>query len=82
MILVSAYFDENTNKELLRHIEGVAKASGNTFMLDNNVPPHLTLLSIETKDADAVVGVRYGSSQVMQGAAEVVAYGTAVKLIG
>ena len=32
--------------------------------------------------ADAVVGVRYGSSQVMQGAAEVVAYGTAVKLIG
>ena len=29
--------------------------------------------------ADAVVNVRYGSS-VMQGAAEVVAYGTAVKL--
>ena len=29
--------------------------------------------------ADAVVGVRYGSSAVMQGAAEVVAYGTAVK---
>ena len=30
--------------------------------------------------ADAVVNVRYGSSSVMQGAAEVVAYGTAVKL--
>ena len=29
--------------------------------------------------ADAVVGVRYGSSAVMQGAAEVVAYGPAVK---
>lgn len=29
--------------------------------------------------ADTVVGVRYGSSAVMQGAAEVVAYGTAVK---
>jgi uncharacterized protein YbjQ (UPF0145 family) len=29
--------------------------------------------------ADAVVGVRYGSSAVMQNAAEVVAYGTAVK---
>lgn len=29
--------------------------------------------------ADAIVGVRYGSSAVMQGAAEVVAYGTAVK---
>lgn len=29
--------------------------------------------------ADAVVGVRYASSSVMQGAAEVVAYGTAVR---
>ena len=29
--------------------------------------------------ADAVVGVMYGSSAVMQGAAEIVAYGTAVK---
>lgn len=29
--------------------------------------------------ADAVVGVRYTSSSVMQGAAEVMAYGTAVK---
>lgn len=29
--------------------------------------------------ADAVINVRYGSSSVMQGAAEVIAYGTAVK---
>lgn len=29
--------------------------------------------------ADAVIGVKYGSSQVMAGAAEVIAYGTAVK---
>ena len=35
----------------------------------------------EALGADAIVGVRYGSPQVMQGAAEVVAYGTAVKLI-
>ncbi len=31
--------------------------------------------------ADAVIGVKYGSSQVMSGAAEVIAYGTAVKII-
>jgi uncharacterized protein YbjQ (UPF0145 family) len=31
--------------------------------------------------ADAIVGVRYGSSAVMQGAAEIMAYGTAVKFI-
>lgn len=35
----------------------------------------------ESIGADAIVGVRYGSSAVMQGAAEVVAYGTAVKFL-
>ncbi len=30
--------------------------------------------------ADAIVGVRFGTSSVMQGAAEVMAFGTAVKL--
>ena len=30
---------------------------------------------------DAVIGIMYGSSQVMAGAAEVIAYGTAVKII-
>ena len=33
----------------------------------------------EAMDADAVVCVRYGSASVMQNAAEVMAYGTAVK---
>ena len=33
----------------------------------------------EAMGADAVVNMRYGSSSVMQGAAEVIAYGTAVK---
>ena len=35
----------------------------------------------KTLNADAVIGIKYGSSQVMQGAAEVIAYGTAVKII-
>ena len=33
----------------------------------------------ERLGADAVINIRYGSSSVMQGAAEVIAYGTAVK---
>lgn len=33
----------------------------------------------EGLQADAVINIRYGSSSVMQGAAEVVVYGTAVK---
>ena len=35
----------------------------------------------EALEADAVIGVRYGSSSVMQSAAEVVAYGTAIRFI-
>ena len=34
----------------------------------------------ESLGADAIVNVRYGSSSVMQNAAEIIAYGTAVKL--
>ena len=30
--------------------------------------------------ADAIVGIKYGSSAIMQGAAEIIVYGTAVKL--
>lgn len=35
----------------------------------------------EQMGADAVVNIRYASSAVMQGAAEVIAYGTAVKYV-
>ena len=35
----------------------------------------------EVMGADAVVNVRYASANVMQGAAEVMAYGTAVRFV-
>lgn len=35
----------------------------------------------EAMGADAILNVRYASSSVMQGAAEVIAYGTAVKVL-
>ena len=35
----------------------------------------------ENLGADAVINIRYGSSAIMQGAAEIVAYGTAVKFV-
>lgn len=38
------------------------------------------LQDAETLGADAVVGVRFSTAQVMSGAAEILAYGTAVKL--
>ena len=35
----------------------------------------------EAMGADAIVGVRYTSASIMQGAAEITAYGTAVKIV-
>ena len=49
----------------------------------NNARALATKRMVEEADAmgaDAIVGVRYSSASVMQGAAEVMAYGTAVKL--
>ena len=34
----------------------------------------------EILGADAIIGIRYGSSAIMQGSAEIIAYGTAVKI--
>ncbi|MBQ0065880.1 MAG: YbjQ family protein [Firmicutes bacterium] len=34
----------------------------------------------ESLGADAIINIRYGSSSIMNGAAEIIAYGTAVKL--
>ena len=39
------------------------------------------VVEAERLGADAVVNIRYASAAVMQGAAEVIAYGTAVKFI-
>ena len=33
----------------------------------------------ESLGADAIIGIKFGSSMVMQGAAEILAYGTAIK---
>lgn len=52
--LISIYFDEATNRQIYKHMEAVAKASGNDYMLANKVPPHITLSSFETDDITPV----------------------------
>ena len=42
---------------------------------------HAAVDDAEAMGADAVVGVRYTSASIMQGAAEITAYGTAVKIV-
>ena len=55
MYLISAYFDKNTTEQLQKYIDRIAVVTGNSFMVDNNVPPHLTLAAIEARSVDALV---------------------------
>ena len=52
-------------------------------MMDNarSLATERMVREAEALGADAIVGVRYSSSSIMQSAAEVMAYGTAVRLL-
>lgn len=55
MYLISLYFDEKTEKHIYGFMKQVAKKTGNTYMLDGNVPPHITIAAFETKHLEDVV---------------------------
>lgn len=57
MYLISIYFDEKTNKKIQQYINQVAEKTRNTFMLDGNVPPHITISAFETKREEKVIEV-------------------------
>ena len=56
--------------------------SGYTEMLQNarSIATERMIEEAKKIDADAIVGVRFGSSSLMAGSAEIIVYGTAVKL--
>lgn len=55
MYLVSVYFDEKSHKRIQGFIDRVAERTGNTFMKEGNVPPHITVSAFETQDEEAVI---------------------------
>lgn len=50
MYLISVYFDDKSNKIIFNYINKIAQKTGNTFMTDNHVPPHLTIMSVEARE--------------------------------
>lgn len=54
MYLITAYFNEKANRTIQQLISTVAKRTGNTFMTDHQVPPHMTISSIEARSADVL----------------------------
>ncbi|MBQ5676193.1 MAG: 2'-5' RNA ligase family protein [Lachnospiraceae bacterium] len=55
MYLISIYFDEKANATISRYIHHVAKESGNLFMEENQVPPHITISAFEAQDEGGVI---------------------------
>lgn len=55
MYLISIYFDDETNNRIRRFIATVAEKTGNTYMLDAHVPPHITISAFEARDEEAVI---------------------------
>ena len=65
----------------LKNLVG-GEISGYTEMLteSRNIAYERMVKKAEEMGADAIIGMRFSTSSVMQGAAEMLAYGTAVKL--
>lgn len=55
MYLITAYFDNETNKRIQTLINHTAAATGNSFMTANHVPPHMTISSIEARNAEVLI---------------------------
>ena len=55
MYLISIYFDETTDTKIRGLMKQIAKNTGNTSMLDDNVPPHITISAFETNEEDEAV---------------------------
>lgn len=77
MYLISLYFDQKTEKQIQSYIYDVANMSGNSFMVDNNVPPHITISAFETLcEKDVVDALDIAISDVKQNKIEWVTVGS------
>ena len=47
MYLISIYFDKCTNDKVQSLVNQIASVTGNTFIVDNKIPPHITLLAFD-----------------------------------
>ena len=90
MLLVNVDYIPGKNLELLGMAKGTVVQSKNFGEITGYTEMLNEARQIATKrmvdeatalGADAIINIRYGSSSVMQGAAEVIAYGTAVRYL-
>ncbi len=76
MYLVSVYFDNTATKRIQTLVEQIAAASGNHYMTEKQVPPHLTLSSIEARSIDVLIpAVKQLENKLRQGTVQFVTVG-------
>lgn len=77
MYLISLYFDEKTNYKIEQLIKKTAEKSGNMFMIDGKVPPHITVSAFETKqEKDVIIKLEEYAQGTKKGNLQWVSVGT------
>lgn len=76
MYLISAYFDNQSNKVLNRYIKQIAKETGNQFMISHQVPPHMTISQIEARSEEVLIAHFYKlQDELCKGSIEIASVG-------
>lgn len=79
-------YSKNFGKDFMASIKGLVggEIESYTEMLNEAraIATKRMVDQAEALEADAIVNIRYGTSSLMQSTAEIVAYGTAVKILG
>ena len=55
MYLISLYFEEKTSQKIQKLINKAACKSGNDFMINGRVPPHITISAFETYEIHEII---------------------------
>jgi len=66
MYLISIYFDEKTDKQIQKLMVQIAEKTGNTFIQNHHVPPHITVAAIETRDENVAIAALEECVQKLQ----------------
>lgn len=55
MYLISCYFEEKAKKRIQSWINEISDCTGNTFMTEHLVPPHITISAFEAREDEQAV---------------------------
>ena len=75
MYQVTLFFDQKTETILQNYINTVAEASGNWFMVENKVPPHMTIAAFDAPNDEIAKKVWEKMKTFQEGEVQLVSIG-------